>query len=163
MGMPPYVEGSVVGVGVDLIRIARVERAYCRRPARFLQRIFSAGEQAALAKRGNPLPSLAARFAAKEAVAKALGCGIGPVRWPELEILAGERGEPLVRLLGNAARLARQRGVAAVAVSLAHDGPWAIAFAVAFKKQVARGRKNIGRHIVAKSGGTELAAEYKPH
>ncbi|MEW5921731.1 MAG: holo-ACP synthase [Bacillota bacterium] len=139
--MLQHVRGPVTGVGVDLIRVARVTRAYRRRPARFLQRIFSLGEQAALAQRSNPLPSLAARFAAKEAVAKALGCGIGPVRWNELEIMRGERGEPVVRLLGGAARLARQLGVAGVAVSLAHDGPWAIAFAVAYRKQEARSRK----------------------
>ncbi len=139
MGLFPHIKGSLVGVGVDLIRVARVEQAYRRRPGRFLRRIFSAAEQDELAERGNPPSSLAGRFAAKEAVAKALGCGIGPVSWSELEILRDNRGKPYVHLLGGARRLARKLGISGVAVSFAHDGPWAVAFAVAYRKREARG------------------------
>ncbi len=136
-----YIEGPVTGVGVDLIRIRRVEQAYLRRPERFLQRIFSLREQAFLSQRGYAPASLAARFAAKEAVAKALGCGIGPVRWYELEIMPGVKGAPTVCLRGEAKRLARLQGIAGVAVSLTHDGPWAMAFAVAYKRQEAGNKK----------------------
>ncbi|HAP32819.1 MAG TPA: holo-[acyl-carrier-protein] synthase [Firmicutes bacterium] len=133
MEIPRHLSGPVAGVGVDLIRVKRVARAYRRRPARFLQRIYSSRERDALAERDYPLTSLASRFAAKEAVAKALGCGIGPVRWSELEILQGKKGEPVVRLLGAAAGLARRQKIAGVAVSLAHDGAFALAFAVAYR------------------------------
>ncbi len=136
-----YINGPVAGVGVDLIRIRRVEQAYLRRPERFLQRIFSPREQAFLSQRGYAPASLAARFAAKEAVAKALGCGIGPVRWYELEIVPGDKGAPSVCLQGEAERLARLQGIAGVAVSLTHDGPWAMAFAVMYKKQEDAGGK----------------------
>jgi holo-[acyl-carrier protein] synthase len=139
--VPQDIKGPVAGVGVDLIRIRRVEQAYLRRPERFLHRIFSLREQALLSQRNYPPATLAARFAAKEAVAKALGCGIGPVRWYELEIVPGGKGAPYVCLRGEAERLARQRGIDGVAVSLAHDGPWAMAFAVAYKKQEARSKK----------------------
>ena len=138
---PQHITGTVAGVGVDLIRIRRVEQAYLRRPERFLQRIFSLREQAFLLQRGHPPATLAARFAAKEAVAKALGCGIGPVSWNELEIVPGGKGAPSVCLRGEAERLARLQGIAGVAVSLTHDGPWAMAFAVAYRRQEARSRK----------------------
>jgi phosphopantetheine--protein transferase-like protein len=78
------------GVGVDLIRVRRIAQAYHRRPERFLHRIFSGQEIKLLFKKKNLLPSMAARFAAKEAVAKALGCGIGIARWREMEILPGK-------------------------------------------------------------------------
>lgn len=137
-----FVPGShVAGVGVDIIRISRVSKAYQRRPARFLERIFSSREQAALAQKNFPITSLAARFAGKEAVAKALGCGIGPVRWHELEILQGKNGMPFISLSGRAALLAQQHGIDAVNVSLSHEGSWAIAFAVAYKKQEVRSKK----------------------
>lgn len=130
------IKGPVAGVGVDLIRIRRVEQAYLRRPERFLQRIFSLREQALLSQRNYPPATLAAHFAAKEAVAKALGCGIGPVRWYELEVVPGGKGgAPSVCLSGEAEHLARQRGIDAVAVSLTHDGPWAMAFAVAYRSR----------------------------
>ncbi|MEW5786136.1 MAG: holo-ACP synthase, partial [Bacillota bacterium] len=83
----------ILGVGVDLVSIKRLEQAYRRRPERFLRRIFSAAELALFMERPFPLPSLAARFAAKEAVLKAIGCGIGPAAMREVEIQAA-RGRP---------------------------------------------------------------------
>ena len=132
------IKGSVAGVGVDLIRVRRVEQAYSRCPERFMQRIFTPREQAFLFQRGYPAATLAARFAAKEAVAKALGCGIGPVRWNEMEIMPDSKGAPCVYLHGEAERQARQQGISGVAISLSHDGPRAIAFAVAYRKQKAK-------------------------
>ena len=130
-----HIEDSVAGVGVDLVRIRRVEQAYLRRPVRFLERIFSAREQALLSQRGYSPAVLAARFAAKEAVSKALGCGIGPVRWNEMEILPDSRGLPTVVLCGKAEHVAQEKRIAGIAVSLSHDGPWAMAFAVAYRNQ----------------------------
>jgi len=122
----------VKGVGIDLIRTGRIACAYQRRPERFLRRIFTSREIAFLRKKANPIPSIAACFAAKEAVAKALGCGIGAVSWCEVEILPGARGKPVVLLKGEAKSWAEKRGIEGVQVSMSHDGPYAIANAVAY-------------------------------
>ena len=130
-----HLEDSIAGVGVDLIRVRRVEQAYLRRPVRFLDRVFSAREQAFLAQRGYAPSVLAVRFAAKEAVSKALGCGIGPVCWKEMEIIPDRRGVPMVELRCKAGHMAQEKGIAGIALSLSHDGPWAMAFAVAYRNQ----------------------------
>lgn len=119
-------------MGVDFIRVRRIVRAYHRRPDRFLHRIFSGQEIKLLAQKKNLLPAMAARFAAKEAVAKALGCGIGIARWREMEILPGERGKPTVILSGGAKSWAEKCGIKGVEVSMSHDGSYAIAQAVAY-------------------------------
>ena len=93
----------IVGTGVDLVSIRRIERVYRRHAMRFLRRVFSTTELALLMARPFPLPSIAARFAAKEAVLKAIGCGIGPASLREVEILAKRGQKPAVRLSGWAA------------------------------------------------------------
>ncbi len=122
----------VKGVGIDLIRIRRIARAYRRRPERFLTRIFTPKEIEILQQKGNIFPSMAARFAAKEAIAKALGCGIGVAKWCEMEILPGTRGKPVVFLKGGTRSWAEKYGIKGVEVSMSHDGPYAIAKAVAY-------------------------------
>jgi holo-[acyl-carrier protein] synthase len=117
-----------LATGVDLIDIARVEQAVQRHGERFLRRVFTPAE---LAECESRLESLAVRFAAKEAVAKALGCGIGRVGWQEIEILRGEQNQPLLRLHGMAARLAEEAGLFTWSVSLSHTGDQAIAMVVA--------------------------------
>ena len=130
--MPEKIYLSVKGVGVDLIRINRVAGVYRRRPERFLKRIFTEKEISLLLKRNNPVSSIASRFAAKEAVSKALGCGIGAVQWRDIEILADARGKPEVYLQGEAARWAGSHGITGVLVSMSHDTPFALAEAIAY-------------------------------
>lgn len=125
----------ILGVGVDLVSIERVERAYRRRPERFLNRFFTAVELDLLRERQVLMPALAARFAAKEAVLKAIGCGIGPAGLREVEVLAPRGKQPRVALHGHAARLAEERGITAVEVSLSHEPPFAAAFAVAYRSR----------------------------
>lgn len=120
----------VLGVGMDLISVRRIERAYQRRPQRFLQRLFTARERKLLQRRSRLSMVLAARFAAKEAVLKALGCGIGPAGLAEVEVLAARGCPPVVHLHGHAARFASAKGVNHVAVSMTHDFPFAGAIAV---------------------------------
>ena len=129
----------IIGVGVDLIAIKRIEKAYRRRPERFLARIFTAAELALFAQRPSIIPAAAARFAGKEAVLKAIGCGIGPAAMRDVEILAPPGLKPQVRLSGAAVRLAEERGITGIELSLTHEPPFAGAIAVAYKKQDIRG------------------------
>lgn len=115
-------------VGIDLIDIARVERAIARHGDRFFNRFFTPAEQAYCAGR---LPSLAARLAGKEAVSKALGTGIGDVRWVEIEILSDERKRPTLMLYGDAAQLATALGLNEWDISLTHTNTQAMAVVVA--------------------------------
>ena len=110
--------------GVDLIEIERVSQAIERHGERFLKRVFTPQELAEL--KGNPA-SLAGRFAAKEAVAKALGTGIGRIAWQEIEILRGPAREPLLFLHGTAADLAAQKHLTEWTVSLSHTETLAVA------------------------------------
>ena len=114
--------------GVDLIEISRVREALERQGEKFLARIFTPAEQEECAGR---VDSLAARFAAKEATAKALGCGIGDVRWIDIEILRDEKKAPHLYLSGEAKRLAGELGLTNWSVSLSHAETHAIAFVVA--------------------------------
>lgn len=125
----------IAGVGVDLVSIKRVERAYLRRPRRFLRRIFSTAELSLLMPRRALFPAMAVRFAAKEAVMKAIGCGPGPVSWQEVEIIALPGKQPQVRLSGMAARLAADKGITGIALSLTHEPPFAGAIAVASRQR----------------------------
>ena len=119
--------------GVDLIEIARIKRALANHGDRFLKRVFTSDE--VLYCRGRPA-ELAARFAAKEAVAKALGVGMRMmaregINWKDAEIVGDMRGKPLIRLHGRAAERAEQLGLTEWAVSLTHTRDHAIAFVVA--------------------------------
>lgn len=114
--------------GVDMIEVSRIEEAANRHGERFYERFFTAGERAYCQDR---FAALAARFAAKEAVAKALGTGIGDVSWLEIEVVNGNRNMPEVRLHGAAARLAEKLNLTAWSLSLSHTHEHAIAFVVA--------------------------------
>ena len=114
--------------GIDLLEIDRMTAAIQRHGERFLQRVFTPGE---LADVGQNPASLAARFAAKEAVAKALGTGIGEIAWREIEIRRGPEKEPILHLYGDAAKLAADLGFTHWAISLSHSHSYAIAMAVA--------------------------------
>lgn len=116
-----------LSTGVDLIEIERVQGAVQRHGRRFLERVFTAQE---LAEVGHSLPSLAARFAAKEAVSKALGTGIGQIGWCEVEVLRGEAHQPMLRLHGAAAQLAEELGLRQWSISLSHTNTHAIALVV---------------------------------
>jgi len=117
--------------GIDLIEIARVRRAYERRPHAFLHRFFTSRELSSLQGRPHPAKHLAARVAAKEAVFKLLGAGLGKLSWKEVEIISLASGEPTVALHGRAQALAREAGLGCIALSLSHCREYAVAQAVA--------------------------------
>jgi holo-[acyl-carrier protein] synthase len=116
-----------LSTGIDLIEIARIERTLEKYGERFLKRIYT--EKEIVQARGNP-PELAARFAAKEAVSKALGTGIGPVSWTEMETINLRSGKPEVRLHGRAAQIAALQGFTSWTVSLTHSRGMAAAVVV---------------------------------
>ncbi|MHB1127401.1 MAG: holo-ACP synthase [Bacillota bacterium] len=118
----------VKGIGTDLVEISRLARAVERHGEKFLQRVYTTQEQDHCFRRANPFPSLAARFAAKEAVAKALGTGIGKCRWTDIEVIGGDQIRPQIRLYGWAAQVARQAGVKQISLSLSHCKDYALAF-----------------------------------
>jgi holo-[acyl-carrier protein] synthase len=114
--------------GIDLLEIARLQEAFDKHGDRFRQRVFTERE---LAEVGDRIDSLAARWAAKEAVAKAFGTGIGDVQWKDIEILRGPNREPILYLHGAAKTLAEQEGLTAWSISLSHTKVYAVAMAVA--------------------------------
>jgi holo-[acyl-carrier protein] synthase len=118
---------SVAAVGVDITEIDRVEAALGRFGERFLKRVYTPMEVAVC--RGRP-SELAARFAAKEAVMKALGTGAKGVAWREIEVLPNRRGKPLVYLHGRAQTRAEKIDLEGLDISLTHDGNLAIAMVV---------------------------------
>ncbi len=122
-----------LSAGVDIIELDRIRRALQRYGERFLVRIFTPEE---IARYGDRLPELAARFAAKEAVSKALGVGINHmsaygIGWREVEVLPDPLGKPVVRLSGRARQLAAEQGLREWAISLSHGRDYAVAFVVA--------------------------------
>ncbi|HSB65819.1 MAG TPA: holo-ACP synthase [Anaerolineales bacterium] len=123
---------SVLRTGVDLIEIDRFTSAYQRYERRFLERIFTTTE---LAENGENIASLAARFAAKEAVAKAFGTGIGHVTWQDIEICRGLLGEPILHLHGAAECLAAEQHLDTWSISLSHTPNYAVAFVVAMSSK----------------------------
>lgn len=118
----------IVGIGVDLVDVARFERAASRTP-RLLDRLFAQSEQRPEG-RELPLRSLAARFAAKEALIKAIGDSDG-VLWHDIRIVSNELRNPSFELAGRVAEVANERGIATFHLSMTHDADLAIAYVVA--------------------------------
>ena len=114
-------------VGVDIIEIERVQAALAKFGERFLKRVYTDLEVAACRGR---VSELAARFAAKEAVMKALGTGARGVAWREIEVLPNHRGKPLVYLHGRAEKRAERIGLDELDISLSHSRDFAVAFVV---------------------------------
>jgi len=121
---------AVVGVGVDAVDVPRFADVLERRPG-IEERLFTEGERAYARQHTDPVPHLAVRFAAKEAVMKALGVGLGAFAWHDAEVVRAERGAPSLVFRGTLADLAADRGVACFHLSLTHTATVAIAFVVA--------------------------------
>lgn len=118
---------TVLANGVDIVEVARIARAKARHGARFETRFFTEQE---LAYCNGRVERLAGRFAVKEAVAKALGTGIGDVGWTEIEVICDSRGRPELALHGRARALAAERGLEMWSISLSHTEEYAVGFAV---------------------------------
>lgn len=122
---------QIVGVGVDVVEVARIERVLARYP-RFVSRIFSDDEIAYCDDQGRRAECYAARWAAREACVKALG-GVPQGRWRDIRVVRGQNGEPAIELGGAARARATAIGVDRVLVSFAHERTIAVAYCVALK------------------------------
>jgi len=121
----------VISVGTDILKIDRIEAVVERLGDRFVQRILTQTEREEYNSSSQPNRLLAKRFAVKEAVAKALGTGIGRgVSWQDIQLEHNEDGAPQVKLSGGAQRVAAERGANRVEISLADEAEYVVAFAV---------------------------------
>jgi holo-[acyl-carrier protein] synthase len=121
----------ILGVGTDIIEVARIHSSYERFGERFVNRILLPDEIAYCLSHKAPAPFLAARFAAKEAISKAFGTGIGAqLSWQDMEIRRKESGEPYVVLHGGGETLLKSRGAKHVLVSISHTQAHATAVAI---------------------------------
>ena len=128
ISLPPG--GVLIGLGTDIIEVARVRGVLERQGERFLNRVFTEEERQYCAAKAHPFPHYAARFAAKEAVSKCFSTGIGAeLGWKSVSIYHGERHQPLVRLDAQGEALLRQVGATHVHISLSHTETVAMAVA----------------------------------
>jgi holo-[acyl-carrier protein] synthase len=127
---PHSAVSAVLGVGVDLCEVDRMRRVLARTPG-LVARVFTDNEQAYCRERRDPVERFAARFAAKEAVLKAMGVGLGACAFREIEVVRVESGTPSLVLHGTAAELAASRGIGAWHLSLTHTSTMAEALVIA--------------------------------
>jgi len=121
----------IVGTGIDLVEIERIEASIAQFGDKFLERVFLPEEIAYASSHKLSAPHYAARFAAKEAVSKAFGTGIGEqLGWHDMEIERAESGQPLIRLHNQGLKLAERHGVKRVMISLTHTKTTAGAVAI---------------------------------
>lgn len=146
---------AVTGLGVDIVEIDRMRAALARTP-RMRERLFSAEERAYCDARRKPEIHYAMRFAAKEAVLKALGTGFSGMRFTDVEVARDDRGRPVPRLSGRAAEVAEERGIVEMHLSLSFTHSTAVASAVAVTAEGRPQPKETPRDPMA-----ELAASFK--
>ncbi len=121
----------IIGSGIDLVEIERIQHSVDRYGQKFLDRVYTPAEQAYCLRKKKAAESLAARFAAKEAGAKALGTGISyGVNWLEIEVIREPSGRPTIQFHGRAAEIAGRLGVAHAALSITHTADLAMASVV---------------------------------
>ena len=123
---------SILGHGVDIIECPRLDKMLAHHGDRLLQRVFTAHEQAYCQKHKERIQHLAGRFAAKEAVLKALGTGMrGRMKWTDVQIANDDLGKPEIVLSGESAAVAEKMGITRVLVSISHTRENAVASAIA--------------------------------
>jgi len=123
---------AVLGTGIDIVEVDRLEETIVRRGERLLDRVFTPAEREYCEKRPRPIVHYAGRFAAKEAVLKAIRTGwVQGIGWKDIEVELGAGGEPSVRLTGGALVRANAMGVTAMHISISHTEHYAVASAIA--------------------------------
>ena len=126
---------GIIAHGIDLVDFPRIEEMVARHDKRFLDKVFTAAEQAYAKANKNSIEKLAGRFAAKEAVLKLVGTGWrGKIAWTDIEVVNTSTGQPEVRLSGEVKKIADKLGITQISVSITHTANFAIASAVAIAK-----------------------------
>jgi len=121
----------IIGHGIDLVETERIEQVWRRHPDRFLDRILTPAERAYCERRKNPVPNIAGRWAAKEAILKVLGTGWrGEIAWTDMEILNDRAGRPHLTLSGHCQKLANELGITRFELSITHTQHYAAASAI---------------------------------
>ena len=126
----------IFGIGTDLVQVERIEATYRRFGAHFVERLLMPEERALFDPDRRAVRFLAMRFAAKEAISKALGTGIRGIRWREMEVVSNRRGKPIIVLHGTAAERAALLGITDFDISLTHSRTDAMAFVVGFRADI---------------------------
>jgi len=127
---------EIIAHGIDLVDCPRIEEMVARHGERFVQRIFTAAEQAYAEANKNKIEKLAGRFAAKEAILKLMGTGWrGKIAWTDIEIINNSSGQPEVTLDGEVKKIADKLGIKHISVSITHTANFAIASAVALAEK----------------------------
>lgn len=127
---------AILGTGIDIVEVGRLEEALARRGARLLDRVFTTAEREYCSKRPRPAIHYAGRFAVKEAVLKAIRTGwVQGIGWTDIEVELGPGGEPSVRLSGGALKRAKEMGIETIHISISHTDHHAVASAVAEGKK----------------------------
>lgn len=123
---------AILGTGIDIVEVDRLEETLVRRGERLLDRVFTPAERDYCDKRPRPVMHYAGRFAVKEAVLKAIRTGwVQGIGWKDIQVELGPGGEPSVRLAGGALARARQMGIETIHISISHTERYAVASAVA--------------------------------
>ena len=120
----------IAGIGTDIARTSRFERAYARQGDRFAKRILTDAEFTVFQQRNCSIAYLATRFAAKEAASKALGTGIGKVSFQDIEVVSAASGAPELRFYGAALDLQQKKGISTLHISLSDEKEYAQAFVI---------------------------------
>ncbi|SJZ34485.1 holo-ACP synthase [Selenihalanaerobacter shriftii] len=123
----------IYGIGVDIVEVKRIEQSLKKHDERFKEKIFTDGEVDYCLKSNNAAIHFAARFAAKEAIVKALGTGLRNMKWTDIEIIKDELGKPEVKLHDKAKKIAQSLGIKKLLISLSHTDEYAVAQAMASK------------------------------
>lgn len=135
MFLRDIVEPMILGHGIDLIECSRIAKVYEAHGQRFLDRVLTPAEQVRSHQFTDPIPFIAGRWAAKEAILKMLGTGWrGQIAWTDMEILPDALGRPVVTLSGECTRLATQQGITRVLLSITHTHQTAAASAIGINK-----------------------------
>mgnify|MGYP001580847976 CR=1 FL=1 len=122
---------SIIGHGLDLVECARVAKVFENHGERFLDRVLTPAEQERAKQYKDPIPFIAGRFAAKEAILKMIGTGWrGGIAWTDMEVLPDSLGRPVVTLTGETARLAARHGIQRILLSITHTEQQAAASAI---------------------------------
>jgi len=125
---------SILGTGIDIVTISRIEKTLARFGEHFERKIFAPGEAEYCRKKKHPAPHFAARFGAKEAFIKVVGGRFG-VSWKEIEVVRDRRGKPSLKLSGRAAEIADERGIGTLHLSMTHHGDIAMVQIIAESKE----------------------------